>query len=328
MTIVTALRDVARGKRPLGWDAWYPIAEAAATDPQALVEAIEQFGQEEQYNLLEQLKVTPGPLSDFIVIALTEHPTVFADEQIRLFALTDSQEALERRHESLKEIARSLEQTGYRLDGRCSEVIDTAAEITSLRARRDELLARNLESGFTEMSDLEWEISRLEILRTRLESYDPESRRADRDRLVAETDTLMQKRRSVEHEVGTALDRKQAVEATLMTLEARHSQLEDEIVTVETDTAAISRKIEDAQQQIVVLERSRKEVTKRAGALEEELKRAKEALRTEERRLRELETSPLSVEARSIRTSISELFLLLPSDEVDRVFDDSRRHKP
>jgi len=325
VSLADAFRALARDGRPLEWDAWYPLAQATASDPQFLVEAVGALDEEDQYALLDHLKADGGPLADYLVVTLAANPAVFGDDQVRLFVLADSSEALSRRQAQLAQLVQSTRAGIDQLQERRAAGFDLAREIVVLEQRRNELRAAQIESGQQEMSELEWDIARLEILQSRLVGYNPDARRARRDELRDETERLRAERESVEDDVAKALRLRDEAQSRCNELETRHKSAVNEHTDLQSRHADLASQVDDLTREVAELEAANTQASEHYAALEEQLKRLQMSLRAEESRLAELQSSPVAEEAELLRDKIRELYRRLPSDDADQMFTPSRR---
>lgn len=325
MSLSDALRALARDGRPLDWDAWYPLAQAAASDPQALIEAVGGLGEEDQYALLDHLKTDAGPLADYLLVTLAAHPAVFSDEQVTVYALADSAEALARRRNSLAQLAESLTTGIQTLDERRAAGFDAAAAIAELETRRNALRAEQIESGHRELSELEWEIDRLEILRARLGDYDPVERRARREELAVETTRLREERVDVENEVAEGLRQRDESQTVVDELQTRLGAVTAERSALEAQQAELAAQVADASAAIDGLRADGIRAAEQSAALLEEHARLEQNLRAEEARLEQLRASPLDEAAQRLRDEIRSLYAQLPDDDADPMFRSAGR---
>jgi len=320
MTFAEALRAVARDGRPIDWDSWYPLAQAAADDPQTLVDAVGALGSEDQYGLLDQLKADGGPLSDFLIVTLAANHAAFSDDQVRAYALVDSAEALARRQEHLARLAAATRGVTDQLAERRRAGFDLASEITGLEQRRNELRAEQLENGYLEMSAIEWDIARLEVLRTRLDGYDPVERRSRRDALLTATEHLKNERRLVEDEVAKAIRLRDEAEARLLEQQDALARAQSEHRDLESRHEGLSARIGELAQSVAELQAAYADRFEQSTALQDEEVRLRSVLEAEARRLAHLQTSPVAAEATRLRDEIRSLYRNLPDDDADAMF--------
>lgn len=309
MTLAQALRTTAREGARLEWDAWYPVAHAAANSSQELLDAVETLSTDEQYSLLDNLTADGGPLADFVLATLSAHAEVFSDEQIRLYVLQDSAAALTRRQAFLADLADQLRATIGRLTDRQQSGFDAAGEIAALEGKRNALRAEQIDSGHQEISELEWEIARLETLRSRLAAYDPEARRTRRDELRTETARLHAEREAVETSVGEAVMAREEADSALAAARERYAAIVGQTTDAHTELAAAQVQLERVEAELPASHARRAELAARWHELGEE-----------QRRLEHLLASPLAEEARQLIDGVRSLYRRLPEDDADVMF--------
>ena len=320
MTLRDTLRAVAQATERLEWDAWFPIARASATDPQELSDAVAGLDSEDQYALLDSLKTDGGPLADFLLCTLSSRPEVFADDQIRAYALADSTEALERRQQALTHLESSLREAIGGLGDRREASFNLAREITELERQRNALREDQLELGYQEMSEIEWDIARLQTFRARLQGYDAERRRSDRDELQAQASELEARRRSVEDEVASALVRRDASAHDLAGAEERHATQEREISDLLTRRDELTAVTESITAEIAALVKTVSAASSQVAALTEQRRQLTEELQRQQDRLNQLQSSPVADTAARLRAEIQDLYEKMPADEADAMF--------
>lgn len=322
MSLIETLRHMTQGG-PVDWDAWLPVAMAAADDPTVLGQAMQSLTLDEQYDLLSRLKDDGGPVADYLVCALAERAEAVTDEQVRSYLLADSSEALARRQSSLRRLAESLRATGDRLDAQRQQGFDVAGEVTSLTARLADLRSAELEPGLQRMADLEWEIHRIQVLQSRLSGYDPDAREAERARLADETSALVARRDETERQVAAAIRARDEALAAL-------AAVDDSLERTRAEVEHAERQHGEA---VARLERERGSASSAAGRLEAvraELRRVREQveqLNGELSRLRDLEISPAGEQAKALAEQVRALYGSLPADDADPVFQHGRARR-
>lgn len=324
MSLGDALRDLARDGRPLDWDAWFPVAQATANDPQTLLEAVGNLSEEDQYALLDRLKADGGPLADYLLVVLAASPVVFGDDQVRAYALADSSAALARRQVLLSQLAESLRANTDQLLERRQPGFDLASEVSELEKKRNQLRAEQLESGHHEMSELEWEITRLEILQSRLADYDPDQRRAYRDDLRDETGHLQQERQAVEDKVARCLVLRDEAQVLVDNLQSQQETLESQHADLLSQQTDQSSRMEELKQSIADLRASTGRAAEQVVALVAEQERLQQSLQAEEQRLEQLSSSPVAEAADHLRSEVRKLYQQLPADDADPMFTQPR----
>ncbi|WP_454167880.1 hypothetical protein [Microbacterium lacticum] len=303
------LRTITQEGARLDWDAWYPVAHAAANGSQELLEAVGALSADEQYSLLDNLAADGGPLADFVLATLSAHAEAFSDEQIRAYVLQDSAAALTRRQAFLAELADQLRATIGRLTDRQQSGFDAAGEVAALEGKRNALRAEQIESGHQEISELEWDIARLETLRSRLAAYDPQARRTRRDELRAETERLHAEREAVETSVGEAVRAREEADSALVDARERHAAIVAQAAGLQTEIAAREVELERIQADLPAARARRAELATRWRELDEE-----------QRRLEHLLASPLAEEAERLVEGVRSLYRRLPEDDADIMF--------
>ncbi len=309
MTLGQVLRTITQEGARLDWDAWYPVAHAAANGSQELLEAVGALSADEQYSLLDNLAADGGPLADFVLATLSAHAEAFSDEQIRAYVLQDSAAALTRRQAFLAELADQLRATIGRLTDRQQSGFDAAGEVAALEGKRNALRAEQIESGHQEISELEWDIARLETLRSRLAAYDPQARRTRRDELRAETERLHAEREAVETSVGEAVRAREEADSALVDARERHAAIVAQAAGLQTEIAAREVELERIQADLPAARARRAELATRWRELDEE-----------QRRLEHLLASPLAEEAERLVEGVRSLYRRLPEDDADIMF--------
>lgn len=313
MTLGATLRTVAQEGSRLEWDAWYPVAHAAANGSQQLVEAVGTLNSDEQYTLLDNLSADGGPLADFVLATLAAHAEAFEDEQIRSYLLQDSAAALARRRAFLTQLADQLRATIGRLTEHQQSGFDAASEIAALEEQRNTLRAKQIESGHQEITELEWEIARLETLQSRLASYDADARRTTRDALQNETSLLRAERESIEVSVGDAVSQRDEANSALVDVRERHSALVEEAAEIQAQIAATEAQVEQMNAELPA-----------ARARRAALAAQRVELGEEQSRLEHLIDSPLGDEAARLLEDVKAMYRNLPEDEADTMFGAAR----
>lgn len=322
MSLIETLRRVTQGG-PVDWDAWLPVAIAAADDATMLGQAMQSLTLDEQYDLLSRLKEDGGPVADYLVCALAERAETVTDEQVRSYLLGDSSEALARRQDSLRRLAERLRATGDRLDAQRQEGFDAAHEVTALTARLADLRSAELEPGLQRMADLEWEIHRLQVLQSRLAGYDPVAREAERARLADETSALVARRDETERQVAAEI---RARDEALAALAAAGDALEQ----TRAEAERVERERSEATARLAQERESVSGTSERVKAVRAELRRVRgqvEQLNGELSRLRDLESSPVGEQAKALAGQVRALYRALPADDADPVFQHGRARR-
>lgn len=323
--LTVILHGVLRAGRRLEWDAWYPITQAVAADPQALQEAVGTLSLQEHYELLDHLKADGGPLADYLLCVLAARPEVFDDDQVRSYLLADAGEALARRVNGLAGLVTQLRSSVAELDRRREQGFDLAIELTRLEERRNALRAEQLDEEFQEMSDLEWEIARLETLRARLDNYVPADRAAHRDELAEETRRLQAQRQATEELVASAIRTRDDALTALERLRGQAEGAEREHAEARAEADALARRLESSRGELEALQRDTVAVRAELAALEERRSALQQELAADESRLADLESSPVGDAARALREQIRQIYSGLPADAMDAQFDTRRR---
>lgn len=324
MSLADAIKAAATNQR-LEWDAWFPIAHASASDPQSLADAVGALAPDEQYDLLDNLKSDGGPLADYLLCVLAGLPEVFADDQLRTYALEDSATALERRKTLLTELADSLQSTTDRLNEQRQEGFSLATAIANLEEKRNTLRAEQLDTDFVEMNDLEWEIARLEMQNARLGRYDAPARTTRRDEIRAETAELRERTRSIEGEIDGALRARDEAASALAAAELAQTRVQEELVAQQRRNAECTADAARLDAAITELRASSDEVDRALDATRSHQSELVAALQAQEVRLAQLRSSPLGDDAERLGDQIRALYQQLPADLATPMFQSAPR---
>lgn len=318
--IDTLLQALVRPAAQPGWDDWIPLVALALTNQVEWVTAVQTLRDEDQYELLNALRSTPGPFADALVLLTARHAQEIEDPQVRDFLLTDAVEAGDRRLALMVEHRDMLQQLVGQLAARQTEHYDLAQEVAELERKLSELRAADIDTERERVHTLEREVTRLETFRRSLERYNAAEREAYRADLDHETQTLVRERERVEQDVARALAerdtaQRMAAEATDQ-LTAQQSELE----SLRAKTAAITQRIADSTAELHQLRADRNARADELAALDRERAELNSRIAEDSSRLQELRTSPSAQLSEQLAQKVNEVFALLPPDVAERAF--------
>ena len=203
MTLQTMLAQFARSQITLDWDEWFALVLAAHKEPGQWREAWTSLDSADRKALIALLHKDAGPLSDHVLRSIMCDTPTDSDDPILESALDDAADATDRQLRRLNELKRMAERDVQ--DAQTLSVIKDYIAIEELRSEAQRLreeLDNNPE--FAERRSLEKDIHRLHTLRESLLGRDWDERRAARQHLVDETESLRVEKNELEDTIRQA----------------------------------------------------------------------------------------------------------------------------
>lgn len=314
------LQALTRPAAQPGWDDWIPLVALALANQVEWVTAVQTLRDEDQYELLNALRSTPGPFADALVLLTARHAQEIEDPQVRDFLLTDAVEAGDRRLALMVEHRDMLQQLVGQLTDRQAEHYNLAQEVAELERKLSELRAADIDTERERIHTLEREVTRLETFRRSLERYNAAEREAYRADLDRETQTLVKERERVEQGVARALAERDTAQRMAAEATDQLTTQQSELESLRAETAAITQRIAGSTAELHRLRADRNARADELAALERERAELDSRIAEDSHRLQELRTSPAAQLSEQLAQKVNEVFALLPPDVAERAF--------
>lgn len=246
MTLQTMLAQFARSQITLDWDEWFTLVLAAHKEPGQWREAWASLDSADRKALITLLRKDAGPLSDHVLRSIMHDTPTDSDDPMLESALDDAADATDRQLKRLNELKRMAERDVQ--DAQTLSVIKDYIAIEELRSEAQRLreeLDNNPE--FAERRSLEKDIHRLHTLRESLLGRDWDERRAERQHLVDETDSLKLKRKKVEDAIRQAREDRFDAEKKLAEVQREWDQEQAHLEGLSTQIRDLEGRLEQTR---------------------------------------------------------------------------------
>ena len=246
MTLQTMLTQFARSQIMLDWDEWFALVLAAHKDPEQWRGAWIRLDPADRKALITLLRKDTGPLSDHVLRSIMRDTPTDSDDPMLESALDDAADATDRQLRRLNELKRMAERDVQ--DAQTLSVIKDYIAIEELRSEAQRLreeLDNNPE--FAERRSLEKDIHRLHTLRESLLGRDWDERRAERQHLVDETDSLKLKRKKVEDAIRQAREDRFDAEKKLAEVQREWDQEQAHLEGLSTQIRDLEGRLEQTR---------------------------------------------------------------------------------
>ena len=246
MTLQTMLTQFARSQIMLDWDEWFALVLAAHKDPEQWRGAWISLDPADRKALITLLRKDTGPLSDHVLRSIMHDTPTDSDDPMLESALDDAADATDRQLKRLNELKRMAERDVQ--DAQTLSVIKDYIAIEELRSEAQRLreeLDNNPE--FAERRSLEKDIHRLHTLRESLLGRDWDERRAERQHLVDETDSLRLKRNELEDTIRQAREDRFDAEKKLAEVQREWDQEQAHLEGLSTQIRDLEGRLEQTR---------------------------------------------------------------------------------
>lgn len=246
MTLQTMLAQFARSQITLDWDEWFTLVLAAHKEPGQWREAWASLDSADRKALITLLRKDAGPLSDHVLRSIMRDTPTDSDDPMLESALDDAADATDRQLRRLNELKRMAERDVQ--DAQTLSVIKDYIAIEELRSEAQRLreeLDNNPE--FAERRSLEKDIHRLHTLRESLLGRDWDERRAARQHLVDETDSLRLKRNELEDTIRQAREDRFDAEKKLAEVQREWDQEQAHLEGLSTQIRDLEGRLEQTR---------------------------------------------------------------------------------
>lgn len=257
LTLQTALAQFVRSQTTLDWDEWFALVLAAHKEPHQWRETWASLESTDRKALLALLRKDAGPLSDYILRSIVHNTPTDSDDPLLELARDDAADAMNRQLERLGELKRTVEEDERSL----SQVLESYTAIEQLRSKvqrlREEIAQ---DSELAERHSLEKDIYRLSTYKESLLSRDWDERRAEKQRLIDETDSLRTKKNELEDAIRQAREDRFTAEKKLDEVQREWDQEQARLQELRTQIHDLENRLDQTSGKLNTMSRKLKEI--------------------------------------------------------------------